>query len=83
MFKTTVKIEGMMCPMCEAHISEVIRKTVPGALKVSASHRKGEATFLSETAAEESSLRAAINATGYTCLSVSAEPYVKKGLFSR
>ncbi|MCR5459639.1 MAG: hypothetical protein K6F51_07060 [Acetatifactor sp.] len=27
MFKTTLKIEGMACGMCEAHISDVIAKT--------------------------------------------------------
>jgi ATP-binding cassette subfamily B protein len=32
MIKTTLKIDGMMCSMCEAHINDVIRKTVPGAL---------------------------------------------------
>ena len=46
MLKTTLKIDGMMCSMCEAHIQEVIRKSVPGAKKVSASHSKGEASFL-------------------------------------
>ena len=83
MIKTTLKIDGMMCSMCEAHICDVIRKAVPAAKKVSASHRKGEATFLSEAAAEADALQAAINATGYRCLSVTAEPYEKKGLFSR
>ena len=40
MIKTTLKIEGMMCSMCEAHINDVIRKAVPGAKKVSSSHAK-------------------------------------------
>ena len=35
MYKTTLKIEGMMCGMCEAHVADVIRKTLPGAKKVS------------------------------------------------
>ena len=83
MIKTTLKIDGMMCSMCEAHINDVIRKTVPGAKKVSASHAKGEASFLTETAVDESVLKNAIAATGYTCLSVSSEPYEKKGLFGR
>ena len=83
MIKTTLKIDGMMCSMCEAHICDVIRKAVPGAKKVSASHAKGEASFLTETDADESVLKNAIAATGYTCLSVSSEPYEKKGLFGR
>ncbi|MBQ6273209.1 MAG: heavy-metal-associated domain-containing protein [Oscillospiraceae bacterium] len=83
MFKTTLKIDGMMCSMCEAHINEVIHKAVPGAKKVSSSHSKGEASFLTEERVEETLLKDAISATGYTCLSVHAEPYEKKGWFGR
>ena len=83
MLKTTLKIDGMMCSMCEAHICDVIRKAVPGAKKVSASHTKGEASFLSETAVDESLLKDAVAATGYACLSVQSAPYEKKGWFSR
>ncbi len=83
MIKTTLKIEGMMCGMCEAHICDTIRKAVPEAKKVSASHRSGEASFLTETAVDENPLKDAIAATGYACLSVSSEPYEKKGLFGR
>ena len=83
MIKTTLKIDGMMCSMCEAHINDVIRKTVPGAKKVYASHTKGEAGFLTEEAVDENLLREAIAATGYECLSVTAEPYEKKGWFKR
>ena len=81
MNKTTLKIDGMACGMCEAHISDTIRKAVPGAKKLSASHKKGEASFLTEEAADEKLLRDAIAATGYTCLSVDCAPYEKKGWF--
>lgn len=81
MLKTTLKIDGMMCSMCEAHIQEVIRKSLPGAKKVSASHSKGEASFLSEEAPDAAALKAAIDATGYTCLGVESAPCEKKGLF--
>lgn len=32
--KVTLKVEGMSCSMCEAHICETIRKVVPDAKKV-------------------------------------------------
>ena len=83
MIKTTLKIDGMMCSMCEAHICDVIRKTVSGAKKVSASPAKGEAYFLTEEAVDEISLMNSIAETGYDCLSVTAEPYEKKGWFRR
>ncbi len=83
MIKTTMKIEGMMCGMCEAHVSDAIRKAVPSAKKVTASRSKKEASFLTEDAVEAEMLKAAIAATGYTCLGVEAAPYEKKGLFGR
>ena len=81
MYKTTLKIDGMMCSMCESHICDVIRKAVPGAKKVSASHRKGEAGFLSDAAPDEALLTDAIAATGYTCTRIVSRPYEKKGWF--
>ena len=83
MIKTTLKIEGMSCAMCEAHICDAIRKTVPAAKKVSASRSKKEASFLTEAAVDAEKLKAAIDATGYSCLSVGSAPYEKKGLFGR
>lgn len=83
MIKTTLKIEGMMCGMCEAHVCDAIRKAVPSAKKVSASRRKREASFLTEDAVNAELLKATINETGYTCLSVESASYEKKGLFSR
>ena len=80
MFKTTMNIEGMMCGMCEAHISDVIRKTVPDAKKVFASHSKGIATFLSEVIPSEEELKSEIAKTGYNCISVESVPHEKKGL---
>ncbi len=83
MIKTTLEDDGMAFSMCEAHICDVIRKAVPGAMKVSASHRSGEASFLTEAPADEKLLQDAVSATGYSCLSVTAEPWEKKGWFGR
>lgn len=81
MIKTTMKIDGMMCGMCEAHICDAIRKAVPEAKKVTASKSKKEASFLTDKAVDNDYLKAAINATGYTCLGIASVPYEKKGLF--
>ncbi len=81
MTKTILRIEGMMCPMCEAHICDTIRKTVPSAKKLVASRGKREASFLTENAVDAELLKAAVNATGYHCLGVESAPYEKKGLF--
>lgn len=81
MIKTTLKIDGMACSMCEAHINDLIRKVLPEAKKVSSSHRKGEASFLTDGAFDEEALKAAVAETGYTVLSVSSENAEKKRLF--
>ena len=81
MIKTVLKIDGMMCDMCQAHICDTIRKAVPAAKKVSASHGKGEASFLTESPVDAAALKAAIDATGYTCLSVSSAEAERKAWF--
>ena len=83
MTKTTLKIDGMICSMCEAHICDTIRRAVPSAKKVTASKGKKEASFLTEEPVDAESLRAAVNATGYTCLEVSSKPYEKEGWLFR
>ena len=83
MVQVTVKIEGMACGMCEAHIKDTIRAAVPAARKLRASHAAGEAVFLCDEMPEEAALQAAIDNTGYRFLSMTAEPWHKKGFFGR
>ncbi len=80
MNQITVKIDGMMCGMCESHINDAVRRAFP-AKKVTSSHTKGETVILTEETIDEASLRAVIDATGYRVLSVESRPYEKKGLF--
>ncbi len=83
MIKSTVKIEGMSCGMCEAHICDTIWKAIPEAKKVSVSRKSGEASILTEEEIDADALRKAIDATGYTFVSCESAPYEKSGLFSR
>ena len=80
MEKILVKMDGMMCGMCEAHVNDAIRKSFP-VKKVSSSHSKGETVIVTDTDIDEAKLRQAIDETGYTVLSIQREPYEKKGLF--
>ena len=73
MIKTTVKIDGMMCGMCEAHMNDAIRRVIPDAKKVKSSHKKGETTFVSETAPGEDFLKNVVEETGYTYVSHTSE----------
>ena len=80
MLKITVKVDGMMCGMCESHVNDTVRRAIP-VKKVTSSHSKGETVIIAEQAVDEAALRSAIGATGYTVVSVASEPYEKKGLF--
>ncbi len=80
MQKITLKIDGMMCGMCESHVNDAVRKAF-SVKKVTSSHNKGETVILTESDISEEQLRAAIESTGYQVLAVSKEPYEKKGLF--
>ena len=82
MYKTILKIDGMMCGMCEAHVNDAIRQAMPTAKKLSTSHTKGESSFLTEDKPDLAGLQKAIAGTGYQVLSAeTTEVEKKKGLF--
>ena len=80
MIRTEIKIDGMMCGMCEAHVNDAIRKVCPTA-KVTSSHTKKNSVIISEDSIDEEKVKAAITDTGYQVLSIQSQPYEKKGLF--
>lgn len=80
MKKITVKVDGMMCGMCESHVNDAVRKAF-SVKKVTSSHSRGETVILTESDISEEQLRAVMEPTGYQVLAVSKEPYEKKGLF--
>ena len=42
MIETVVKVDGMMCGMCESHVNDAVRKAFPEAKKVASSHTKAQ-----------------------------------------
>ena len=56
MVKTTLKIDGMMCGMCESHVNDAIRGAFQ-VKKVTSSHSKGETVIISEEALPEAKSR--------------------------
>ena len=68
MIETVVKVDGMMCGMCESHVNDAVRKAFPEAKKVASSHTKGQTVIHSEQA---------LDVKG-----VSSASYEKKGFFS-
>lgn len=84
MIKTTLKIDGMMCGMCESHINDTIRQNFK-IKKVTSSHSKGTTEIISEDPLDEAAVKEAVGKTGYKVLKIKTEPYEKKrfSLFGR
>lgn len=81
MIKTTLKIDGMMCGMCESHINDAIRNSFD-VKKVNSSHTEGETVIVSKEALDEDKIKSVIDKTGYELKSISSEEFEeKKGLF--
>ena len=79
MIETIVKVDGMMCGMCEGHINDAIRSHFQ-VKKVSSSHSKGQTVIRSQEALDQAQLRQVIDATGYKVLDVVSRPVEKRGL---
>ncbi|MDE6834505.1 MAG: ATPase P [Ruminococcus sp.] len=84
MFRTIVKIEGMMCGMCEKHVNNAVSRAFVTE-NITSSHKKGETEIISESAPDEALLRDVIEKEDYKVLSVTSEPFEKKkhGLFGK
>ncbi|HIT59174.1 MAG TPA: heavy-metal-associated domain-containing protein [Candidatus Faeciplasma pullistercoris] len=84
MIKVTMKIDGMSCGMCEAHINDAIRK-VFSVKKVTSSHRKGITELLIQDPVDTQLLKHAVEECGYKVLGIHCEPYERQGfsLFKR
>ena len=81
MKRYVVKIGGMMCGMCEAHVSDVIRKNF-NVKKVKASHITNKAEIIAENEIDREQLAAVVASQGYEVKEIIEEEYVKKSLFS-
>lgn len=82
MIKITLKIEGMMCGMCEAHMNDAVRNEL-GISKVTSSHAKKETVIISNNDIEDDKLRAVVEKTGYDLVEISRETVEKKGFFAK
>ena len=80
MVKTVLKIDGMMCGMCEAHMHELIRKNYK-VKKVTSSAKDGETVIFSDAELDIPWAKKQIKDIGYEMVDYTSEPYEKKGLF--
>lgn len=77
MLKITLKIDGMMCGMCESHINDAIRNTFT-VRNVSSFHSKGTTVIITDLPVDEDLLRQTVGETGYVLAEIHTEPYDKK-----
>ena len=80
MEKITLKIDGMMCGMCENHVNDAIRNAF-NVSKVTSSHSKGTTVFETEDTISDDDIKAVIDKTGYTLKGIEHAGSSKKGLF--
>lgn len=77
MVKTVLKIDGMSCSMCEAHMNEVIRNNFK-VNKVSSSASAGETVIISDAELDIPWVKKQVKDIGYKVLSYESKPYEKK-----
>ena len=59
-----IKVEGMMCTHCEAHVKEALEK-IDGVCEAIADHEKKQVTLKVSKAIPDSVLSDAVKAAGY------------------
>ena len=62
-----IKVEGMMCPHCEAHVKKAL-EAIAGVVSAAPSHVSGTVTINLSENVDISVLTAAIEGAGYTVL---------------
>ena len=66
---TTLSIEGMMCPRCEAHVVKAL-KAIEGVADAVADHTAGTAVVTLSAPVEDAVLKAAVEAEEYDVLGI-------------
>ena len=67
--KKVIKVDGMMCAHCEAHVRKAL-EALEGVEKAEVSHEKGEAVVTLGSNVDDAVLKAAVVEAGYEVLQV-------------
>ncbi len=65
----TIKIDGMMCPHCEAHVKNAL-EAIEGVATVDASHQRKDAVVTHTAEVSNDTLKATVEAQGYKVISI-------------
>lgn len=77
MIKIVLRVQGMMCPHCEARVTKAVQDACACESVVS-SHKKGTTEAICPDYADPAAVKAAVEGAGYTVTGVTVR---KKGLF--
>lgn len=72
MIKTILKIEGMMCAHCEAHMNEAIKEKFD-VVKVASSSKNGETVIESKEELDAEKIKEVVAEAGYTFVGITTE----------
>ena len=64
MIQTTIEVKGMMCPHCEAHTNEAVRKAFD-VQEVTSDHAANQTVIISAEKLDEGKLAEVIREAGY------------------
>lgn len=65
----TIKIQGMMCPHCEAHVKKAL-EALPGVESAAPSHTEKKAVVVLNAPVDDATLKATVEGEGYTVLGI-------------
>ncbi len=82
MKQLTLKVDGMMCGHCEAHVNDAVRKAA-NVQSVTSSHASGTTVVVLDDSVSADAIVEAIQNEGYKVLGFEEQPYKKPGLFSK
>ncbi|MCH4153540.1 MAG: cation transporter [Saccharofermentans sp.] len=72
MYRTVAVIEGMMCGMCEKHVTEAIKAAVK-TISVDVSHKDGNAVILSDEEPDKALMEDSVVKAGYKFVSCKSD----------
>lgn len=78
MVETILKIDRLVCGLCEAHVDQLIRNHFE-IQKVKSNHRKSETKIISEQPLDQNRLTEIIEADGYRIVEIQEKQLEKKG----
>lgn len=82
MIQTILKIDGMMCSMCESHVNDCIRSGF-SVDSVKSSHSSGETVIISRDPLDVNAVTSKLGEMGYRVISYSTESYEKQSVFAK